>query len=304
LSSIRDVPKGGTDCHAQILDDGSEFSAEEHERREEAKYFREKNGEELEIPGSDGVDMASYRAMRTALGLERSVLVQAADDGTEHGGIIRAIEDLRRTNDKTEPQSAVGIGELEANVGDRELEDLSEAGLCGAIFRMYEGEEAYEWAVADRLAWRLHDFGWHVELEINGSDLHQVEQRLGNWPGWIVLPRFGAFTRTRTLNQRGFKALTRLIDRDKIWVKFSAPYEISLEGKVDDPEVAKLASALADWAPERMIWGSNWPHQNAPRGRPDDRKLLELLSDWVPEDRRRKMILCENPAELYRLGKD
>jgi len=240
-----------------------------------------------------------YREVQARLGTARAVLVQPSAFGHDHTCLLDGLAELSRSPDGGAPDCARAIGAVSKDVEDAELEDLREAGLIGARFLMLAGTEAYTWDEADRLAWRIHDVGWDVELQMDGSDLHEVEQRLRDWPGRIVIDHIGKFMRTQILDQRGFKALTRLIDRDKVWVKLSAPYESSREGKADDPVVATLARALADWAPERMIWGSNWPHPTVLDDPPDDRTLLRLLSDWVPEEARRTRILLDNPAELY-----
>ena len=79
----------------------------------------------------------------------------------------------------------------------------------------------------------------------------------------------------------------------------SAPYEMSQDRRIDDPVVADFARALVDWAPERMVWGSNWPHVSMLENPPEDLMLLDRLVDWVPEESRRRRILSDNAVELY-----
>ena len=90
--------------------------------------------------------------------------------------------------------------------------------------------------------------------------------------------------------------------RQKIWVKLSAPYNSSRKGLINDPEVADIARALISWAPERMVWGTNWPHPEHSDTKPNDFDLYQMFCDWIPERSRRKMILSENPATLYGLN--
>ena len=209
---------------------------------------------------------------------------------------------MNQSSEKKTLRSAVGIATLDLNATDNELENLKASGVVGAQFFMKAGENKYQWDDAERLAWRIHDLGWHVDLKIDGSDLHEVEQRLASWPGYIILHHIGLFLRTKTLKQRGFKALTRLIDRDKIWVKLSAPYNSSRKGLINDPEVADIARALINWAPERMVWGTNWPHPEHSDTKLNDFELYQMFCDWIPEQSRRKMILSENPVTLYGLS--
>ncbi len=97
-----------------------------------------------------------------------------------------------------------------------------------------------------------------------------------------------------------FRALLRLVDTGRCWVKLSAPYETSRRGPPRYDDVSDLARALVRHAPERLLWASNWPHPSAVgAGPPDDADLLDLLLDWAPDARTRARILADNAAELY-----
>ena len=274
---------GFCDCHVHVLGPGDRYPP--------APGFN--------VEGLEDFTVEAYREARDRLGIQRVVLVQPDQHGDDHACLIDAMDDLVKDRDGTSRDGVRGVAAVRADIEDRKLEHLLSVGITGTRFVMRRGAETHDWETIDRLAWRVHDFGWDVELEIDGSDLHEVEQRLREWPGRIVLDHIGLFLRTKTLTQRGFKALTRLIDRDKVWVKLSAPYRSSRRGRIDDPEVDQIARALAGWAPERMVWGSNWPHVETDDARPDDRALLDLLVDWVPEESRRTRILRDNAEELY-----
>ena len=253
----------------------------------------------FDVEGLEDRDVEAYREVKDRLDTERMVLVQPDHHGDDHACLIDAMDDLVKDVNGGFQDTVRGVAAVRADIEDRKLEHLMSVGITGTRFVMRRGGELHDWETIDRLAWRVHDFGWDVELEMDGSDLHEVEQRLREWPGRIVLDHIGLFLRTKTLTQRGFKALTRLIDRDKVWVKLSAPYLSSRRGLLDDLEVDDIARALVEWAPERMVWGSNWPHVGVEGNPPDDRALLDVLSRWVPEESRRYRILRDNPEELY-----
>ena len=281
------------DCHAQIIDltnFGDQVNLDE--------INLDKDIEEKKPDFS----LPEYRVLCDKLSIKGTVLLQPEDCGHDHQVLIKTITDVNKNSEKKTPRSAVGIATLDLDANDNELENLQASGVVGAQFFMKAGENKYQWDDAERLAWRIHDLGWHVDLKIDGSDLHEVEQRIASWPGYIILHHIGLFFRTKTLKQRGFKALTRLIDRDKIWVKLSAPYNSSRKGLINDPEVADIAHALISWAPERMVWGTNWPHPEHSDTKPNDFELYQMFCDWIPERSRRKMILSENPATLYGLS--
>ncbi len=111
----------------------------------------------------------------------------------------------------------------------------------------------------------------------------------------------GKFLAPVAPEHESWKALLRLLDTGRRWVKLSAPYETSKTGAKRYEDVGHLAKALVKHAPERMLWASNWPHPSAPRdAMPDDADLLDLLLEWAPDDATRRKILSNNPAELYR----
>jgi D-galactarolactone isomerase len=95
-----------------------------------------------------------------------------------------------------------------------------------------------------------------------------------------------------------FHCLLRLVDSGRVWVKLSAPYEVSRSGPPLYDDVGRLAKLLVEAAPERMLWASNWPHPSV-SAKPDDAILLDLLLEWAPDEAARRRILVDNPAELY-----
>jgi D-galactarolactone isomerase len=285
---VTEAPSAFCDCHVYVFGPVEHYPAMSDEPAE----------------GLEDFTTGAYREVQAQLGTSRVVLVQPDHYGNDHDCLLDAMKVLTKSLDGHSADLVRGVAAVHASVSDDELERLLAAGIIGTRFRMRGGRDGDGWEAVDRLAWRVHDFGWDVDLEMDGSDLHEVEQTIREWPGRVVLDHVGLFSRTRNLNQQGFTALTRLIDRDKVWVKLSAPYEMSRDRRVDDPAVDNFARALVDWAPERMVWGSNWPHVSMLEDPPDDLMLLDRLVDWVPEESRRTRILRDNPAKLYRFAAD
>ena len=272
------------DCHAQILgptdtyplNQNSDVKIDTYSTEEYAKFREDKN-------------------------INRTVLVQPEHHGTNNTCLLDAISSLNTHPGEDKTFQIKGIIKIESNLEDEKLESLSNLGVVGAKFEMRRGFSGLSWDEADRLAWRMNDFGWTVELYLDGSDIHEVENKINSWPGWLVFPHLGQFQRTVTTQQRGFTSLTRLIDRDKAWVKISAPYIVSPHDNLDDQEVTEIITALVKWAPERLVWGTNWPHLEK-EGDGDtaiDEELLELMNKWVPNEANRKLIMCENANILY-----
>ena len=270
------------DCHAQIL--GSTDT-----------YPLNQNGD-LATDAYSGEEYAKFRENKN---IKRTVLVQPEHYGTDNSCLLDAISSLYQHSEEDEAFQIKGIAKIESHLEDKKLESLANLGVVGAKFEMRRGLSGLSWEEADRLAWRINDLGWTVELYIDGSDIHEVEKNINSWPGWVVFPHLGQFQRTVTTQQRGFTSLTRLIDRDKAWVKISAPYILSPNQNLDDQEVTGIITALAKWAPERLVWGTNWPHLEKEGDTAIDDELLGLMNKWVPNEANRKLIMCENANTLY-----
>lgn len=235
--------------------------------------------------------LEDYRAAQKELGLTRAVIVQPAAYGADNRCTLAAMEALG--------DDARGIAVVTPDVSDEELTRLTDAGICGLRLFMLPGG-SLGWDVFEEMAARVHDFGWHIQLQMDGRLLHEREQLLSRIPTTIVIDHVGKFLEPVEPDHPGFQTLLRLVDDGRCWVKLSAPYETSKIGPPLFDDVGKLAKVLVRAAPERMVWASNWPHPSAPAdAKPDDAMLLDLLLDWADDDTTRRRILVDNPAELY-----
>jgi len=231
-----------------------------------------------------------YLAVQRRLGLSRTVVVQPTAYGTDNRCTLEAVAKLG--NDKTR-----GIAVVDDKVSAEELRRLTEGGMRGARFHMLPGG-AIPWDILDKVAARVQSVGWHVQLQLDGRLLPEREAQVRSWPGRIVIDHVGKFLEPVAVDHPAFRCLLRLVESGRVWVKLSAPYEVSKVGPPLYDDVGRLAKALVKAAPERMLWASNWPHPSA-KEKPDDALLLDLLLDWAPDDRTRQRILVDNPAELY-----
>ena len=188
---------------------------------------------------------------------------------------------------------------MKPGVADAELERLTRSGVCALRLMTLPGG-ALGFDVMDELMARVHAFGWHANIQLDGRELPKVEEKIRRLPGKFVIDHTGKYLEPVPLDHAAFKSLLRLVDTGRCWVKLSAPYETSKSGAPEYEDVARLAKALVSHAPERMLWASNWPHPSAPKDNvPDDADLLDLLLDWAPEESIRRKILVDNPAGLY-----
>lgn len=241
-------------------------------------------------PGPAWATAAAYDELRQRLGTTRCVVVQPTAYGTDNRCTVKAIADLG-------PDTARGVAVVDTAVSDAELRALTDAGIRGARFQMLPGG-ILPWDMLAPVARRIEPLGWHIQLQMDGRRLAEREAELRALPCPLVIDHVGKFLEPVTPGHEGFRALLRLLDGGRTWLKLSAPYEVSRAGPPDYVDVARLAKAAVAAAPDRLVWASNWPHVSV-SWLPDDADLLDLLLDWVPDPGMRDRILVDNPARLY-----
>ena len=235
-----------------------------------------------------------YAAVQRRLGTGRTLVVQSSAHGTDHSGLLDGIALLG--------PSARGIGMVDAEVSDAELRRLTRGGVRGARFLMVPGG-MLSWHELEPLAARIQQVGWHVNLQLDGHELAERADLIARLPGQIIIDHLGMFGRPVSLDHPSVLALLHLLESGRVWVKLSAPYAGGGMGGPPYPAAGVLARALVHHAPERLMWGSNWPHPftTQVRGLPaeDDAMLLDLLLNWAEDASARHRILVDNPAALF-----
>ena len=264
------VPKGACDTHMHFYDGAAAAPGTPN-------------------PGTFTVPM--YRELQERLGLERVIVVQPnayQDDNRVTLVSIRALG-----------KAAKGVAVVKPGVSDAELDRLTKAGICAVrIMTLHGGTLGFD--AMDEVMARVHPFGWHANIQLDGRELPKYEAQIKRLPGKCVIDHTGKFLEPVSVDSQPFRSLLNLVETGRCWVKLSAPYETSKTGGPRYQDVGKLAKALVKKAPERMLWASNWPHPSVPKEkRPADEDLLDLLLDWAPVEETRKKILVDNPAELY-----
>lgn len=270
-----EAPSGACDCHMHFYDT-------------EEVYPLAPSAEFLPPPAR----VEDYRRLQARLGLERVVVVQPSSYGADNRCTMDALAALG-----SDVARAVVV--VRPETPDAELRRLTDAGARGIRFHMLRAG-VLPWDVLEPMAARVRAFGWHVQLQLDGRELPHRRALLERLPGALVIDHVGKFLEPVLPEHEAFRCLLRLLESGRVWVKLSAAYETSRTGPPAYEDVSRLARALVKAAPERLVWASNWPHpgQTGER-RPDDANLLDLLLDWAPDERTRRRILVDNPAELY-----
>jgi D-galactarolactone isomerase len=235
--------------------------------------------------------LADYRAVQERLGLTRAVVVQPTAYGADNSCTLAAVAAM---GDK-----ARGVAMITADTGEAEFERLDDGGIRGFRFRTFPGG-VLAWRDLERAAAAASEFGWHVDVEMDGRTLPDHELRLRGLPNTLVIDHIGKFLEPVTFDHPGVRALFRLIEAGNVYVKLASPYDSSRAGHPRYADLHQLVRALVRIAPDRLIWATNWPHAALPRDNlPDDADFLDLLLDWAPEEATRRKILVDNPVRLY-----
>jgi D-galactarolactone isomerase len=230
-----------------------------------------------------------YRTVMERLNLDRVVLVQPTAYGDDNRCLLDALADFK--------EAACGIFLVTPETSAQTLKAWNEAGGRGARFFMLPGA-ILSWDMLEPVARKISEFGWHIQLQLDGRTLADYEERILRLPCPVVIDHNGKFLEPVAADHPGMKSLLRLLDSGRVWVKASSPYETSKTGAPDYSDVSAIAKQLIKAAPERIVWASNWPH-GAQKHKPDDADLLDLLIDWAVSDDVRQKILVENPNRLY-----
>jgi predicted TIM-barrel fold metal-dependent hydrolase len=234
-----------------------------------------------------------FRHMLDALGVARGVLVQPSVYGTDNRAMLDALA--------RDPKRFRGVAVVPFDVATAELERLHAAGVRGVrcnIVDLKSDKGQLPLEPLRALAQRIEPFGWHVEFLMHVNEFPELDQQLAGFPVDVVFGHLGYVPTGEGLDTPGFAALLRLMRDGKAWVKLTAPYRLTLSA-MPYPDVAPFARALVDAAPERLLWGSDWPHVLIKTAMPNDGDLFDTFSNWVPDAALRQRILVEHPARVY-----
>jgi len=193
------------------------------------------------------------------------------------------------------PARARAVAVIDESFDDATLRRMAEAGVRGVRFNLVSGNGTPDDQL-ETLARRIAPLGWHAQVYADGEKLEQLVPWLARLPVEVVIDHMGGVPAALGTEHAQFRALLRLLDGGRAWVKLCS-YRVSSEGAPWD-DVAPNVAALAAAAPERCVWGTDWPHPGmAPV--PDAGRLLGQLFAWVPDAEARRRILVENPCQLY-----
>ncbi len=245
--------------------------------------------------------------LQKAMRMDRVVVVQPSVYGSDNSCTLDAV---RRLGSR-----ARGVAVIDRTTSKTEIDDMAGAGIRGIRLNLNttpSGEVDAEGSTRtlDTAAEQIRDRGWHVQFYTRPHVIAALKSQVEQLPFPAVFDHFGAAQAAKGPTQPGFDALLDLVKSGRAYVKISGSYRIS-EKRPDFPDATPMAQALIAANPDRVVWGTDWPHPDsypiptrkatdiAPAMPIDDGRLLNLLADWVPDAKTRAKILVDNPARLY-----
>ncbi|HYM23095.1 MAG TPA: amidohydrolase family protein [Vicinamibacterales bacterium] len=282
------VPRGACDCHTHVFGDPRAFP------------FAAGRTYTPEL-----ASVAELRALHRALHMDRVVVVQPSVYGSDNTCTMDAV---RQLGDR-----ARGVGVIDDATTDGTLDSMHRGGIRGIRLNLETFGQTDPDAARTRLREaiaRISGRGWHVQVYTRLSIIEALGDDIRQSSVPIVVDHFGSADASMGIAQPGFQTLVGLVQSGRVYVKISGAYRCSVNGP-DYADVAPFARALVSANPDRVVWGTDWPHPDSSRvaGRTatdmapllpiDDGRLLNQLAVWVPDAATRRRILVDNPRRLY-----
>jgi predicted TIM-barrel fold metal-dependent hydrolase len=265
------LPSGSCDSHCHVFGPAEHFPFSPNR-----KYEPEDSPKE------------ALAALHRRLGVERAVIVQASAHGTDNGAMLDALA--------WRPETYRGVAIIDSDIDDRTLTRMQQAGVRGIRFNFvkslggYPDPEEFRSAVE-----RAAHLGWHVVLHLKGEDLLTLKDEIAGLPLPFVIDHMGRIDVALGVGQPAFAALLELVRRGDGWVKLSGAERMTA-APYDD--AVPFARALLDAAPERILWGTDFPHPNL-ASPVDEGDLVQLIPRFARTPEEQERLLVTNPAALY-----
>ena len=241
--------------------------------------------------------LADLKHLHKTLGIERVVFTQPSVYGTDNSAILDGMQAL---NAET-PNRARCVVAITMNISDDELAALDRSGVRGVRLNTdNKGGMPVEMDAIPELEARIAPFGWHVEWLFPGKDILELMPVFKRLKVPMSIGHFAYQPATAGVRAPGFQALLELMRRGNTWIKISGANRVSATDLPPYDDVKPLAQALIAAAPERIMWGTDWPHPNKYVVNPNDGDLVDAFGDWVSDETMRKKIMVDTPATFYR----
>ena len=269
-------PPGAVDAHCHVFGPASAFP-----------YAPERKYTPCDAPKE------KLFALRDYLGFERNVIVQATCHGHDNRALVDA---LVHSNGK-----ARGVASVGRDVTDAELKAMHAAGVRGTRFNFVRRLVDFTpREVLFEIANRIAPLGWHVVVYFEAKDLPELWDFFTALPTIVVVDHMGRPDVTKPLDGPEFGRFVRLMrEHPNVWSKVSCPERLSVSGPPDYGDVVPFAKHLVETFPDRVLWGTDWPHPNLKDHMPDDGLLVDFIPHIAVTAELQRKLLVDNPMRLY-----
>lgn len=269
-------PPGAVDAHCHVFGPGDQFPF-----APERKY----------TPCNASKDQLF--ALRDHLGFSRNVLVQATCHGADNRAVLDAV---KNSNGK-----AKGIASVKPSVTDEELETLNEGGIKGIRFNFVKRlVDPLPPAVLAELVERINKFGWHIVIYFEAPDLPDLYDFISGISTTAVIDHMGRPDVTKDVDGPEFSLFQKLMEENgHIWSKVTCPERLSKSGPPTYDDFVPFARRIVERFPDRVLWGTDWPHPNLTNHMPDDAWLVDMIPRIAPGKALQQKLLVDNPMRLY-----
>jgi len=270
------APPGAVDAHCHVFGPGARFP-----------FAAERKYTPCDAPKE------KLWALRDFLGFERNVLVQATCHGADNRALVDALLDA--------DGRARGVATVGSGITDEELRRLDAAGVRGIRFNFLRRlVDVTPREVLAELAHRVAPLGWHVVIYFEAADLPELYDFFASLPTTVVVDHMGRPDVSQTVDGPGFGLFVRLMrENANVWSKVSCPERLSITGPPGYDDVVPFARRLVEEFPDRVLWGTDWPHPNLRSHMPDDGQLVDLIPRLAPSVELQRRLLVDNPQRLY-----
>jgi 2-pyrone-4,6-dicarboxylate lactonase len=269
------LPKGAVDAHCHVFGPSPRFPF-----APERKY----------TPCNAGKDQLF--ALRDHLGFARNVIVQATCHGKDNSAMVDAC--------RTAGGLARGIASVGADISEAEIAEMDKAGVRGVRFNFVKRlVDATPQEVFLTIADKIKSFGWHIVVYFEAESLEELEPFLKQLPTVLVVDHMGRPDVTKGVDHPDFQRFLRLMEENEnIWSKVTCPERLTKAGPPYD-DVVPFPATVVDRFPDRVLWGTDWPHPNMKSHVPDDGALVDFIPKIARTTKQQQKLLVDNPMRLY-----
>ena len=268
------VPANACDCHLHIYD---------------AKFAQTADAAALQALAT----VTEYRLLQKRLGTSRAVVVTPRNYGVENDVTLDAIAQLGSKFTR-------GVAVLRTDVTDATLKALHAGGIRGVRFSLYTPKNAAaSFEMVEPLAARIAKLGWHLQLHWTADQIVEHESMLKRLPTQIVFDHMTRLPQPLGIQHPAVKIVEYLLAQGRTWIKLSGAYLDSQVGEAGQfLDIDPVARHWIATAPQRLVWGSDWPHPTE-ANKPNDANMMDMLTRWTSDRSVIEQILVSNPAALY-----